>query len=45
MSLPFDKGSLYSRFWRFQIIAGGWLPALSLILSAVTVWLIRHRAA
>jgi hypothetical protein len=34
-----------SRFWPFQWIEGGWLLALSLILIAMTVWLVRRRAA
>lgn len=34
-----------SRFWTFQWIESGWLLALSLILIAVTVWLVRRRAA
>jgi hypothetical protein len=34
-----------SRFWTFQWIEGGWLLAFSLILIAVTVWLVRRRAA
>ena len=34
-----------SRFWPFQWIEGGWLLALSLILIAVTIWLVRRRAA
>ena len=34
-----------SRFWAFQWIEGGWLLALSVLLIAVTVWLVRHRAA
>jgi len=34
-----------SRFWPFQFIEGGWLFALSAILIAATVWLIRRRAA
>ena len=34
-----------SRFWHFQLIEGGWLLALSLILLAGTVWLVRNRAA
>jgi ABC-type transport system involved in multi-copper enzyme maturation permease subunit len=34
-----------SRFWPFQWIEGGWLLALSAILIAVTVWLVRRRAA
>jgi ABC-type transport system involved in multi-copper enzyme maturation permease subunit len=34
-----------SQFWRFQWIEGGWLLALSLVLIAAAVWLIRRRAA
>jgi ABC-type transport system involved in multi-copper enzyme maturation permease subunit len=34
-----------SRFWLFQWIEGGWLLALSLLLIAATVWLVRRRAA
>jgi hypothetical protein len=34
-----------SRFWHFQLIEGGWLLLLSLILIAATVWLVRRRAA
>ena len=34
-----------SRFWSFQWIEGGWLLALSLLLIAATVWLVRRRAA
>ena len=34
-----------SRFWPFQWIEGGWLLALSVLLGAVTVWLVRRRAA
>ena len=34
-----------SRFWPFQLIEGGWLLALSLLLIAATVWLVRRRAA
>ncbi len=34
-----------SRFWAFQWIEGGWLLALSMLLIAVTVWLVRRRAA
>jgi ABC-type transport system involved in multi-copper enzyme maturation permease subunit len=34
-----------SRFWPFQWIEGGWLLALSLLLLAATVWLVRRRAA
>jgi hypothetical protein len=33
-----------SRFWLFQWIEGGWLLALSLLLMAATVWLVRRRA-
>jgi hypothetical protein len=33
-----------SRFWPFQWIEGGWLLVLSLLLIAVTVWLVRRRA-
>ncbi len=34
-----------SRFWAFQWIEGGWLLALSILLIAMTVWLVRRRAA
>jgi hypothetical protein len=34
-----------SRFWTFQSIEGGWLLALAVLLIAVTIWLIRRRAA
>jgi hypothetical protein len=34
-----------SHFWPFQWIEGGWLLALSVLLIAVTVWLVRRRAA
>jgi hypothetical protein len=34
-----------SRFWPFQWIEGGGLLALSLLLLAATVWLVRRRAA
>jgi hypothetical protein len=34
-----------SRFWPFQWIEGGWLLALSGLLIAATVWLVRRRAA
>jgi len=34
-----------SRFWPFQWIEGCWLLALSLILIAAAVWLVRRRAA
>ncbi len=33
-----------TRFWPFQWIEGGWLLALSILLIAVTVWLVRRRA-
>ena len=32
-----------SRFWPFQWIEGGWLLALSLLLIAATIWLVRRR--
>ena len=31
--------------WPFQWIESGWLVALSLILIAATIWLVRRRAA
>ena len=34
-----------SRFWPFQLIEGGWLLALSLLLIGATVWLVHHRTA
>jgi hypothetical protein len=34
-----------SHFWPFQWIEGGWLLALSMLLVAVTVWLVRRRVA
>jgi hypothetical protein len=34
-----------TRFWAFQWIEGGWLLALSVLLIAATVWLVRRRAA
>jgi len=34
-----------SRFWPFQLIEGGWLLALALLLGAATIWMIRRRAA
>jgi hypothetical protein len=34
-----------SRFWPMQLFEGGWLLALSILLMAATVWLVRHRAA
>jgi hypothetical protein len=33
------------RFWTFQWIEGGWLLALSLLLIAATIWLVRRRTA
>ena len=34
-----------SRFWPFQWIEAGWLLALSGLLIAATIWLVRRRAA
>ncbi len=34
-----------SRYWPFQFIEGGWLLALSLLLIAATVWLVRRGTA
>lgn len=34
-----------TRYWHFQLIEGGWLLALSLLLIAAAIWLIRRRAA
>jgi ABC-type transport system involved in multi-copper enzyme maturation permease subunit len=34
-----------SRFWTFQWIEGGWLLALSALLIAAAIWLVRRRAA
>ena len=34
-----------TRFWPFQWIEGGWLLVLSALLIAVTIWLVRRRAA
>jgi hypothetical protein len=34
-----------SRFWPFQWIEGGWLLALSVLLIAVTAWLVGRRPA
>jgi hypothetical protein len=34
-----------NRFWHFQLIEGGWLLALSVILLVATVWLVRRKAA
>jgi hypothetical protein len=33
-----------TRFWAFQWMEAGWLLGLSLLLIAVTVWLVRRRA-
>jgi hypothetical protein len=33
------------RFWPFQFVEAGWLVALSVLLIAATVWLVRRRAA
>ena len=33
-----------SRFWFFQWIEGGWLLVLSVLLIAMTIWLVRRRA-
>ena len=33
------------RFWHFQLIEGGWLLTLALLLGAATVWFVRRRAA
>ncbi len=32
-------------FWPMQFVEGGWLLALSVLLMAATVWLVRRRAA
>ncbi len=32
-------------FWPFQWIEGGWLLALSMVLVATAIWLVRRRAA
>ncbi|HEX6522028.1 MAG TPA: ABC transporter permease subunit [Streptosporangiaceae bacterium] len=34
-----------SRFWPFEWIEGGWLLALSALLIAAIIWLVRRRAA
>jgi ABC-2 family transporter protein len=34
-----------SRFWPMQLVEGGWLLVLSVLLAAATVWLVRRRAA
>jgi hypothetical protein len=33
-----------SRFWEFQFIEGGWLLGMSVLLIALTVWMVRRRA-
>jgi hypothetical protein len=33
------------RFWAFQLIEGGWLLGLSVLLIGTAVWLVRRRAA
>jgi hypothetical protein len=33
-----------ARYWHFQLIEGGWLLALSLLLVAATIWIVRRRA-
>ncbi len=33
------------RFWPFQLVEGGWLLALSVLLIATAVWLVSRRAA
>jgi ABC-type transport system involved in multi-copper enzyme maturation permease subunit len=34
-----------SRFWQFQLIEGGWLLAVSVLLIGATVWIVRRRGA
>lgn len=34
-----------ARYWHFQFIEAGWLLALSLLLIAGTIWLVRRRTA
>jgi hypothetical protein len=34
-----------SRFWPFQLTEGAWLLAVSALLIAATVWLVRRRGA
>jgi hypothetical protein len=34
-----------ARFWRFQLIEGGWLLTLSAALIGASVWLVRRRGA
>ena len=33
------------RFWPSQLIEGGWLLVVAVLLLAATVWFVRHRAA
>ncbi|SRR5579875_85445 len=42
--LQWDSYQPGSRFWPFQWIEGGWLLALSVLLIAATMWLVRRRA-
>lgn len=42
LSASYQPGS---RFWHFQLIEGGWLLALALLLGTATVWVVRRRAA
>jgi hypothetical protein len=42
---PWSSYQPASRFWMFQFIEAGWLVALSVLLLAATVWLVRRRAA
>ena len=42
---PWTSYQPASRFWPFQWIEGGWLLALSALLIAATIWLVRRRAA
>jgi hypothetical protein len=39
-----DSYQPVTRFWPFQWTEGGWLLALSVLLIAATVWLVRRRA-
>jgi hypothetical protein len=48
LSHGFSQATSYqpdSRYWPFQWIESGWLTALSLVLIAATLWLVRRRAA
>jgi hypothetical protein len=33
-----------TRFWHFQLIEGGWLLVLAILLGAATIWLVRRRS-